>query len=297
MRKNIGEFSESIKKLYGSLRKRFGLQYDETLEYADRAFSKTNYPIIFISSDDSLSLDFIKELNESNNGQAIGFYRDGEYVYNVEELREMVPKLLDIPNKFVYISIEKKSRFRLAIANSILVKIGNAGGQLWIDIELNEKVDGEVIKRLTMEEVKEFASLFSRLYLNRYECRPDIFDKGYKLSTSDLRELCRTKVSKGVLICIRNEKIVGFIVYEFATEKENRGYLSRSDLVVRDIFVVDEYRRLGIASRLFNEVKKIASHLKCENILFKVWEFDEATCNFLASLHHKTLYGIYEVEV
>lgn len=297
MRKIIGEFNESIKKLYGSLRKRFGLEYKETLEYADRIFSRTEYPIVFISSDDTFSLDLINEINASGNGEAIGFYRDGAYVYNVLELREMVPKLLDKSNKLVYISIDAKSRFRLDIEGTIFVKIGNVGGELWVDIEVYEKIEDEVIKKLTVEDAKEFGKLLSELYLKRYEIRPDIFDKGYKLSSLDIDELCRRKGFRGAFICFRDSKIVGFIVYEFSEDKESRAYLSKTNLMVKDIYVLEEYRRLGIASRLFNEVKKIAGRFKCENIVFKVWDFDETTSKFLSSLHYKLLYGLYEVEI
>ena len=297
MRKNIGEFSESVGKVYGSLRKRFGLQYDETLEYADRVFSKYNYPIIFISSDDSLSLDFIGEVNESGNGEAIGFYKDGAYVYDVSQLREMVPKLLNNPNKLVYISIEPKSRFRLEIPGSILLKMGKNADQLWIDIIVTEDVDGEVIRKIGSDDFKEFNVLLSELYTRRWEQRNDIFEKGFKFSSFEFSSFCGHGGVNGGFVCIRDEKIVGFILYQFSSEKEGRAYLSRMDLIVKDIFVLEEYRRLGIGTRLFNQVRKIANRSRCENIVFKVWSSDELTNKFLSSLHFKSLYSVYEIEV
>ena len=108
MRKKIGEFNSVLKKVYGSLRKRYGLVYDETLEELEKIFEDEEFgqlPIFLISIDDTYSRELISEINAIGIAQAYGFYRDGEFPYKViTEVREALPQLINQSenDKFFY---------------------------------------------------------------------------------------------------------------------------------------------------------------------------------------------------
>ena len=235
MKRIIGEYSLCLKKLYGSLRKRFQLNYDETLEEVDKVFDDeefADYPVILISNDDKYSNEFIDEINAKGDGQAFGFYRSGDYGYrSVPEVREMVPKLLDdgIGQKFLYVSVDIRSFFRLALPGTICIKQGRYRGELSIDIIKTRKIiSNELIRGLVRDDLVEFIELFNKLYTNRWEKRPDLFFKGYKFTSSELLNLCDRSNEKNAIVCVKNDKIVGIprlkILNENAKKKKKKPY-------------------------------------------------------------------------
>ena len=72
---------------------------------------------------------------------------------------------------------------------------------------------------------------------------------------SELSNVCGRSFDMGVFGCYREDRLVGFVVYEFINEKDGRAFEDRYYLTVRDIYVVPEFRRMGIATRLFREVQ------------------------------------------
>lgn len=299
MKEVMGEYNASLKKLFGSFKKRFGLTYSGSLEYVDKIIEDKDYAILFFASDITYSRELIDEINSSGLGQAFGFYKDGPN-NSLEEIKLAIPRIVgEGGNKFIFVELEDKSRFRLEeVPKTIFIKLGSSAGNLVVDtVKAREVVKDEVIKRIDKTDQEEFNKLFHTLYVKRWEMRGDIFVRNFKMSNSDLSRLCDKSNDKSAFVCYREGKLVGFIIYESISDKDSRAFEDRCYLTVRDIYVDEEYRRLGIATRLFREVTRLADKNRSKIVKFKTWGFDEETNAFVASLNKETLYTMHEISI
>lgn len=295
MRKKIGEFNSVLKRIYGSLRKRYGLDYEETLEELESIFEDEEFvqlPIFLISMDDTYSRELIAEINAIGGAQAYGFYRDGEFPYKViTEVREALPQLINQSesDKFFYISVHKSSSFLVERSGVICLKIENVNGTLWLTILKNRKSrKNEIIREYRYEDRDKFLPLVNSYYYSRWERRPDLFEKKYNLNNSN---------DYGVILCLKNDDVVGFVIYSYSGDKEMLSIKKNLIITVLDIFVKEEYRHQGIATRMYEKVVKLAEYGKCSKIQFRVWEDDALTNLFINSLHSKKLYSLYEFDI
>ena len=299
MKEIIGEYNSSLKKLYDSFKKRFGLSHLDTLEYVDKMIDDKEYAVLFFSSDITFSRELIDEINSTGVGQAYGFYKDGP-ISSTEEIREAVPRIIgDGGNKFIFVELEDRSRFRIEeIPKTVFVKLKRDKGDLAIDIVKSRVyLKDEIIRKIEKDDTEEFNKLYNKLYMGRWENRSDIFVRNFKMINSELSKVCGRSFDMGVFVCYREDKLVGFVVYEFVNEKDGRAFEDRYYLTVRDIYVVPEFRRMGIATRLFREVQRLADKNKLKYVRFKSWAFDEEMRQFINSLDKNELYAMYEVKI
>lgn len=304
MKKLIGHYDECFSKLYNSLRKRFGLDCGESLEEIDRIFNDkeyVNYPVILVSNDDTFSKEFIESLNENTECMAFGYYREGLWSYNsVTDVKEMISKLLkseDNSKKFFYISVDFRSKFSLSIPGTVCIKQGREGNCLYLDIiKTGRVITNEVIRKFNKDDSKSLRALIKMLYINRWRVRPDIFDKNSFFISDDIQKLCSSNnVSFNVYICVKNGKVVGFVSYNYEVDLESNSIVKDNVLVIKDIFVLEEYRRQGIATRLYEMVQSERVKYKCRKVRIKVWEDDYEMKMFVASLQSKILYTLLEL--
>lgn len=302
MRKVVGEYNEALEKLYGSLRKRFNLNYEETLDEVDDILGNdelVDYSVILVSSDDTHSNEFISEVNANSDAKAFGFYKSGIFAYeNVQEVREMVPTLLERNERsFVFISVEFRSHFKILLPNTVTIKLGREDGKLRVEIiKTRPIIENEIIKKPGRDDFKDFRDFIDRLYLNRWEKRPDIFQKHYSITPTAFLNMCNSHDSKNIIVCIKDEKMVGFVIYDIEKCQKN-GFVDSSMLSIEDIYVDVEYRRQGIATRMYEAVERVACKLKFSKIRFNIWEDDEEMKLFISSLHSKALSTLYEVDI
>lgn len=301
MRKILGEYNEDLVKLINSFRKRFGLEHNKTLEYVDDMISDKDYAILYFASDSSYTKELINEINSSGVGYAYGFYKGGDMPYNsVEEIKEAIPNIVGAGgNKFIFVELEERSRFRLEdIAKTVFVKQGRDSGSLTVDIvKAREYLTDEVIKAVDKNCKNEFNELYNTLYKRRREARRDLFLSNYKMTTTELFRVCDRDPGIGAFVCFKNDKMVGFVLYEVICETNRCGLERNYNYTVRDIFVEEEYRRCGIASRMFREVCRVADKAHAKVVRFETWGFDEETVGFVNSLNKKNLYSVHEIEL
>ena len=192
-----------------------------------------------------------------------------------------------------------KSRFRLEeIPKTTFVKLCRHYGEIVVDIvKSREYIVDEDIHKLCEDDTKEFNILYRNLYKMRKEVRPDLFISNYKMDTIQMSLICSNHSDDGVYVCYRDGKIVGFIVYENVVDKTNNGIERNYDVYIKDLFVLEEYRRLGIATRLFREVCRRADQYRFKSVRFRNWAFDEDVEKFISTLNKKVLYTTYEIEL
>lgn len=301
MRKILGEYKEDLERLFNSFRKRFGLEYNETIEYVDELISDTDYAVLYFASDGSYTRELINDINSSGVGKAYGFYKDGSMPYSsVEEIREAIPNIVgDGGNIFIFVELEERSRFRVEdVAKTIFVKQGRDKGNMVIDIvKSREYLEDEVIKQVDKSCKNEFNELYNTLYKKRREVRKDLFLSNFKMSNTELLRVCDRDPGLGAFVCFKNDVMVGFVVYEVVNDIDHRSIENVFYYTVRDIYVLEEYRRCGIASRMFREVCRLAEKSRAKVVRFKTWEFDEEITAFVNSLNKKKLYTIHEIEL
>lgn len=302
MRKVVGEYNEALERLYGSLRKRFKLAHEETLNVVDEILSDeevADYAIILVSSDDTYSNEFISEINGNNDVKAFGFYKSGVFAYNnVDEVREMVPTILERNERsFIFIAVGFRSQFKLLLPKTISIKLGREDGNLRVEIiKTRPIIENEFIKKPCRDDFKIFREFVDKLYSNRWERRPDIFEKHYTITSTEFFNMFDSHNSKNVLICVKDEKMVGFIIYDIEN-RPKKGFVDGSVLSIEDIYVDVDYRRQKIATRMYEAVERIASKLKFSKVRFNVWEDDEEMKLFISSLQPKKLSTLYELDI
>lgn len=296
----FSNYEEAIEKFYGSLRKRFKLEYKQSFNEIDKQLDDLFLNVVVISDDDNYSNELISDINAGEEYFAYGVYRSGEVAYEkVESAYEMVENFLKYgENKFVFVSFDKKKKFDADIDNCIIVRFYNDNGSLVVDIDKKlKKDDSEVIRRVKLDDYDECLDILNRLYLGRYEKRKDVFMKTVSITRNEFLGLCGRFGRKSAFVCIRDGKIVGFISYEVIVTNKKRHFNERVFIRISDIFVMSSYRRMGIGTRLFQVVAKFAKRLNAPTVEFLSWDFDEDIKKFIFSLQSKPLNTYYEITI
>lgn len=306
MKKYIGNYDICFKNLYNSLRKRY-LSEDfgtDTLEgidllFEDREVSK--YPVILISNDDTYSEQFIKELNGRDNTRGYCFYyKDGNF-NGVNDLKEKIKHIFynsDNSDIFIYVSVSKQSGFRLEIPGSICIKQGKFKDLLSLDIIKTFSImEGEIIRRACVDDYDGFNELLEKLNQKKWENHPNLFDMIEKYSLQKFKTFCRKNNYKSIFVCKKNNKIIGFLIIDYVASEIGKLMNGDSFLTIKDIFVLEEFRRNGVAKRMYEEVIKCFKRKHNLKFRFRVLEGDYETEKFILSLHPKVLYSLYELDV
>ena len=304
MRKIIGEYNLCLKKLYDSFRKRFSLKYEDTLEEVDNVFLDkdfSDYPIIFISNDDTYSMEFISELNDTGNVKAYGFYDRGNGPYmDVIELREKIKLIMknsEQLNMFFYVSVSIHSVFRLDIPGTICIKQGRNIRNLSLDIlKTRMIIENERFRKAEEADYSQFSKLYKELSYNRWEKCPEFFDKNWRINSSEFGLYNKKSDTTGIYVYEKNSEMVGFIIFDNVSNVDGFRTLGSSSILIRDIFVVKEFRRCGIGKRMYEEVVKIVRKRAPYKIKFRVWDFDDDMKYFISSLQSKLIYSLYELD-
>ena len=296
MRKKIGEFDSVLKKIYGSLRKRYGLSFEETLDELEEVFADEEFktlPVFLISNVDIYSRELIEEINALGKAQAYGFYRDGDFPYKIiTEVKEALPQLIrqSDDDKFFYVSVYADSKFMVERSGVVCLRIEKHNGDLWLNIVKNRKtVQNEIIREYRAVEDKEkFLPVVNKFFHDRWEKRPDVFVKSYNPNWS---------VDNNVVICFKSGEVAGFIIYGYGSDISSISMKDAMTFTIWDIYVKEEYRRQGVATRMYEKVVRIAEKCKSPRVRFKVFADDAETNLFLKSLHSKELYSLYEMDL
>ena len=298
MKKNMGEFDEGLKKLFNSFKKRFGLKCGESLDYVDNILKDRSYAVLYFTSDITYTKELIEEINSSGVGSAYGLYRN---TYDsVDEIKEAVPNIIgDGGDKFIVVEIDDKSKFRLEeIPHTTFVKLCRSYGEIVVDIvKSREYIEEEDIHRMRDCDSREFNLLYRSLYMKRREIKPKLFRSNVRMDTVQMSSICSGHSEEVVFVCYRDQKIVGFIVFENVIDKVNDGLEHSYDIYVKDLFVLEEYRRIGIATRLFREVCRYADKCRHKSVRLRNWAFDKDVEGFINSLNKKVLHTTYEIEL
>lgn len=131
------------------------------------------------------------------------------------------------------------------------------------------------IRKAELKDIDDILKLLGEVLELHAEFRPDIFVSGTtKFTYKDIEE----KINNGDLIFVyeKDNKVVGHLFADIE-EVTSINQVKRKELYIGDLCVLDGYRHLGIATSLYNHIKKYAKDNGISYITLKVWEGNSAT--------------------
>jgi len=74
--------------------------------------------------------------------------------------------------------------------------------------------------------------------------------------------------NKNVIVAVLNNKIIGYCYGEIEIEEKNRSFAVKGDKYfdLEEVYVLPEYRKLGIGQKLFNYAENYATENNCKTV-------------------------------
>lgn len=160
-----------------------------------------------------------------------------------------------------------------------------------------KKDDQVIVRRSRYSDYDDFMPIINKAHNDRFLKRRDLFQKNSVFTSTEFYNFCEQFSGKLIFIYILSEKIIGYIQLELGDYSSRSLYNSNSLIKISNVYVLEEYRRRGVATRLYQEVVAYAKKLKTNRIEFEVWDFDEDTKNFISSLHMNVQRYHYEIKL
>lgn len=141
-----------------------------------------------------------------------------------------------------------------------------------------------MVRYATREELKRVNEL--RKIVNEVHCngRPDIFKGGFCKELEEFIYTLWEANNSDVIVVIRDEKICGYACVDYVDKPESPYNLARRFYHINEFGVDEKYRRQGVATELFNFIKKEASSRDFDKIELDMWEFNESALKFYESV-------------
>lgn len=147
-----------------------------------------------------------------------------------------------------------------------------------------------MIRELTINDFEIVESVIAKLHKIHVENRPDFYiESEHTISKKEYKAMLSNQ-DKINIAYIVDDKIAGICL---ATIKDR----IEKSIYVDDIFVLEEFRHQGIATRLYKQVENIANDIGAKRIDLTVWQFNKTAMNFYKSLGMKTQRTVLETRL
>ena len=138
-----------------------------------------------------------------------------------------------------------------------------------------------MIRKLTIKDFEIVESVIAKLHKIHVESRPDFYiENEHPISKKEYKAMLNNQ-DKISIAYIVDDKIAGVCLATIKDKIEKSIYID-------DIFVLEEFRHQGIATKLYKKVKSIANNIGAKRIDLTVWQFNNTAINFYKSLGMKT---------
>lgn len=141
------------------------------------------------------------------------------------------------------------------------------------------------------EAYDRFAGLLHRMH---QEARPDLFSSAEHPFPREYFEKCLQTPGLHLLLAEVDGLPAGMCVFELRDFPRDPLMLPIKQAYVNDIFVAEEFRRLGVGHALYRETERRAKALGAETLSLTVWEFNESALGFYRKLGMNVRY--YQME-
>ena len=136
-----------------------------------------------------------------------------------------------------------------------------------------------------LERVNELRAQVNEVHVKG---RPDIFKPGFCQELRDaVYEMCNDE-NKNIIVAERDGVICGMVCVEYIVRPESPYNLERKFYHVVEVAVDEAFRRQGVASEIFEFIKKDAKERGFKRIELDVWGFNESAREFYESVGFRT---------
>lgn len=141
-----------------------------------------------------------------------------------------------------------------------------------------------MVRYATREELERVNEL--RKIVNEVHCngRSDIFKAGF---CKELREFVYTLWegnNSDVIVVLRDNEICGYACVDYVDRPESPYNLARRFYHINEFGVDEKYRRQGVATELFDFIKKEATSKNFDKVELDMWEFNDGALKFYESV-------------
>lgn len=145
---------------------------------------------------------------------------------------------------------------------------------------MTQAVKNSIIRKALMEDKDKLFSLIDALADYEKLSRPD----------KDARERLKRDLFGGVpraypLLAEYEEKAVGYAIYLFTYSS----FLAVPTLYIEDVFILPEYRSLGLGKAVFKHLAKLALENDCGRVDFQVLDWNKLAIDFYEKIGAKHL--------
>ena len=138
-----------------------------------------------------------------------------------------------------------------------------------------------MIRKLTINDFEIVESVIAKLHKIHVVNRPYFYiENEHPISKKEYKAMLNNQ-DKINIAYIVDDKIAGVCLATIKDKIEKSIYID-------DIFVLEEFRHQGIATKLYKKVKSIANNIGAKRIDLTVWQFNNTAINFYKSLGMKT---------
>lgn len=131
------------------------------------------------------------------------------------------------------------------------------------------------IKRAKLKNYQEIDKILVEIHNYHYEKFPSHFKKiDSFFSHNKFRDILNEEDIE-MIIGEQDNKIIGVCVVKIIQIEETNLIHSRKSILIENLGVIEEYQNRGIATKLLDEVDKIARQKNINYIQLQVWGFNE----------------------
>ena len=166
-----------------------------------------------------------------------------------------------------------------------------------IGYEKKSKSNSQILLRALQKEDYPFIdSYMQELHTLHVNARPDLYAPlEHPYSEQDFLNIVEDKKHLTVAAVDKTNTIMGFGI---ATLKEKSGMITNlTTAYIDDIFVRREYRRKGLAKKIYEELERRAKEQGAKRIDLMVWAFNEPALELYQSLGMKPQRYIFEKKI
>lgn len=147
-----------------------------------------------------------------------------------------------------------------------------------------------MIRKLTINDFDIVESIISKLHKMHVESRPDFYIENERpINKKEYKAMLNSKDKINIAYLV-DDKIAGICLATIKDKIEKSIYID-------DIFVLEEFRHQGIATRLYKQIESIAKEIEAKRVDLTVWQFNKNAMNFYKSLGMKTQRTVLETRL
>lgn len=147
-----------------------------------------------------------------------------------------------------------------------------------------------MIKELNVNDFTVVESIIAKLHKLHVENRPDFYIENERpINKKEYKAMLNSKDKINIAYLV-DDKIAGICLATIKDKIEKSIYID-------DIFVLEEFRHQGIATRLYKQIESIAKEIEAKRVDLTVWQFNKNAMNFYKSLGMKTQRTVLETRL